>query len=373
MQEHATACAHQWRAVSQKALPETLPVTLPETLPKTWRRTVIAASLLTVIMPVAAQAQDPSSFFHDRTIRIVIGHASAGDYDQGTRLLARHLPKYLPGAPAFAVQNMPGAASVVAANFLFEAAPRDGSVIGSFSRNLPVAKIRGMRNLKAQMSAFNWLGAYSKPGRLCLAAARSQVRSIADLRQTELTVGGTGAGSMVTIIPHVLRNLMGLRFKLVEGYKGLADITLAVERGELDGMCIPADFVTTTHPGLLREGKLRVLFSTEETPLRDYPDAPTIYDQARDDAEKQLMRLMFSGAEFGRPYVYPPGVPAPLVAAMRKAFAGVANDAAMKAEADKTGLDVSFTPHDELEKSLAALAKTPREILERADKLMPVK
>ncbi len=333
---------------------------------------LLAAGSIIAASP-AARAQDTTAFFKDRNIRIVIGHALGGDYDLGTRLLARHLPKHLPGAPTFVVQNMTGAASVVAANFLFEAAPRDGSLIGSFSRNLPVAKVRGLRNLKAEMTAFNWLGSFSKPGRLCLAAARSPVRSAADLNRQELLVGGTGAGSMVTIIPRVLKNLMGLQFKLVEGYKGLADITLAVERGELDGMCIPSDFITTSHADLLRDGKLRVLFSTEETPLREFPDAPSIYDQAKDEAEKQMMRLMFSGAEFGRPYMYPPGVPAPLVAAMRKAFAAVANDEAMKAEAAKAKLDVSFTAHDELEKNLAALAQTPREILERADRLMPVK
>ena len=181
-------------------------------------------------------AQSPDTFFKGRQLRLIIGHSAGGDYDMGARLIAKYLPKYLPGEPVISVQSMMGAASVAAANFLYEAAPRDGSVIGSFSRNLPVMKVRGLRNLKADMSAFNWLGATSIPGRMCLADARSAITKADDLFHRDMVVAGSGAGSAVSIVPAVTNSLLGTKFRIIEGYRGLSDMFLAMQRGEVEGM-----------------------------------------------------------------------------------------------------------------------------------------
>ena len=319
-----------------------------------------------------ASAQSPESFFKGRQLKLIIGHSAGGDYDMGARLIARYLPRYLPGEPTISVQGMLGAASVTAANYLYEAAPRDGSVIGSFSRNLPVMRARGLRNLKADMSAFHWLGATSIPGRMCLASANSSITKAEDLFQREMVVAGSGAGSAVSIVPAVVNALLGTKFKIIEGYRGLADMLLAMQRGEVEGLCLPADYVITSQPALLTDRKIRVLFTGEETPSRDFPGAPTIYSFAKTEEQKTLTRLLLSGSEFGRPYVYPPGVPVPLVAAMRKAFAAAAADPALMEEAHKSKLDMTFVPPQALEKSLTALTQVPRDLLERAENIFPV-
>jgi len=316
---------------------------------------------------------EAADFFQDKTVRIIIGHAAGGDYDMGTRLLARHLSKHTPGAPGFVVQNMPGAGSVIAANHLYDAAPRDGSVFGSFSRNMVVSRVRKLANLRAEVEKFQWLGATSRPGRMCITRPDGPVRSVRDLKTTELVVAGAGQSSIVTIIPTVLNNLMGMKFKVVEGYKGMSDILLALMRDEIQGYCLPADYIRTAHPHLLRENKIRVLFVTEDVRNPHYPDAPSIFELTDDENDHQIMRLLFSGAEYGRPYVYPPGVPEHLVAAMRQAIADAVRDPDLLAEAGKTGLDMTYISPQELEKSTAALMALPAPVLDRAEQLMPVR
>jgi tripartite-type tricarboxylate transporter receptor subunit TctC len=340
-----------------------------------WKITGAFAGIMTLAllgMSKPAFSQSPEAFFKGRQLRLIIGHSAGGDYDMGARLMARYLPKYLPGEPVISVQSMMGAASVTAANYLYEAAPRDGSVIGSFSRNLPVMKARGLRNLKADMSAFQWLGATSIPGRMCLADARSKIARAEDVFQHEMVVAGSGAGSAVSIVPAVTNALLGTKFRIIEGYRGLSDMFLAMQRGEIEGMCIPADYVTVSQPDALKSGSIRVLFTGEEEKSEEFPGVPTVYSFAKTEEQKQMLRLLLSGSEFGRPYVYPPGVPAPIVAAMRKAFASAAADEGLIEDARRTRLDMRFTPPEELEKRVAALAKVPQDVLERAEKIFPV-
>lgn len=332
----------------------------------------IGAAAALVLTTGFAGAQSPAEFFKSRQIKIVIGHSAGGDYDIGTRLLARYLPKYLPGEPTFIVQNMTGGASVSAANYLYAVAPRDGSVVGSFSRNLPVFRVRGLRNLKADMQAFHWLGATSVPGRACFAAAGAPVQKAQDLFEKELVVAGSGAGSAVSIVPGVASKMLGMKFRIIEGYRGLPDMVLAIQRGEIQGVCMPSDFMLTAHEEKLKQKKIVVLFNGEEKRSDDFPGVPSIYEFAKSEEQKQILRLLLSGSEFGRPYVYPPGVPMPLVEAMRKAIAAAAADPSLKAEADKIKLDMTFQPHDVQEQSLAALAKLPKALLDRAEEINPV-
>lgn len=337
-----------------------------------WVSQIAGACALLAAAILPAASQQPEEFFKGRQLRLVIGHSAGGDYDMGARLLARYLTKHLPGEPTITVQSMMGAASVTVANYLYEAAPRDGSVIGSFSRNLPVMRVRGLRNLKADMAAFNWLGATSIPGRMCLADSRSPIKKAEDLFSREMVVAGSGAGSAVSIVPAVTGSLLGMKFRIIEGYRGLADMFLAMQRGEVEGMCIPTDYITMTQPDAVTSGKIRVLFTGEEKPSEEFRDAPSIYSFAKSEEQKQLLRLLLSGSEFGRPYVYPPGVPAPLVAAMRRAMAAAAADPALIEEAGRAKLDMRFVPHGELEKSLVALTQVPKDLLERAEKIFPV-
>jgi tripartite-type tricarboxylate transporter receptor subunit TctC len=317
----------------------------------------------------AAFAQAPD-FYQGRQIRMIIGHPVGGDYDVGGRVLAKHLPKHIPGHPAIIVQNMPQAASIVAANFLHNQAPKDGTVFGSFSRNFASQAMMGQPNIEADPRRFNWLGGYSLPSRVCVNWHTAAVKTSADLFTHELIIAGGGAGSSLSIVPTVLNHVLGTKFRVIEGYKGITDAALAIERGEVQGVCMSyAQFNNYEH--LIRDGKLRILFHTEETPVADVPNVPSIYDYVKTAEQRQLMRFVFSSVEFGRPYVLPPDVPKDRVEIMRKAFAQTAKDPELIAEAQKLKLDMSYHAPAQLERLVANLYETPPAMIDTIRRLVP--
>jgi len=249
---------------------------------------LVFGAALAIGVPGIAAAQ--ADFYRGKQIRLISGHPVGGDYDLGARFLAKHLPRHIPGEPVIVVQNMPAAASVVAANFIYHQAPRDGTVIGSFSRNLASQARMGQPNLEVDPRRFNWLGGYSLPSRVCVNWHTSPVRTIDDLLTREMITAGGGATSSLSIIPTVLNHVLGTRFRIVEGYKGIRDAALAIERGEVEGVCMSyAQFNDYQH--LVREGKLRILLHAEESPIPDIPQVPSIYAFARSEEQRQLCVL----------------------------------------------------------------------------------
>jgi tripartite-type tricarboxylate transporter receptor subunit TctC len=196
------------------------------------------------------------------------------------------------------------------------------------------------------------------------------VKTPADLMTQELIIAGGGAGSSLSIVPTVLNHVLGTKFRVIEGYKGITDAALAIERGEVQGVCMSyAQF--NNYQTLIRDGKLRILFHAEETPVPELPNVPSIYAQAKTDAQRQLLRFVFSSVEFGRPYVFPPEVPQDRVDAMRKAFVAVAQDADMLAEAAKIKMDMTFHSPEHLRKLVESLYQTPPELIDTVKKLVP--
>ena len=168
---------------------------------------------------------------------MIVGHPVGNDYDLGGRFLAKHLTRHIPGNPLIVVSNMPAASSVAAANFLYSQAPRDGTVFGSFSRNIPSQALMRQANLDVDPRRYNWIGGTALPGRVCAAWHTAKVRTPADLLTTELIVGGGGSGSSLSILPTVFNHVLGTKFRLIEGYKGTNDTVIAMERGEVEGVC----------------------------------------------------------------------------------------------------------------------------------------
>jgi tripartite-type tricarboxylate transporter receptor subunit TctC len=330
----------------------------------------LAALCVALGVVTGAQGQSAQEFYRGKQIRLISGHPVGGDYDVGARFLAKHLQKHIPGQPAVIVQNMPQAASIVAANFIANLAPRDGTVIGSFSRNFASQALMGQPNIEADPRRFVWLGAYSLPSRVCVNWHTAPVKTAADLFTQELIIAGGGAGSSLSIVPTVLNHVLGTKFRVIEGYKGITDAALAIERGEVQGVCMSyAQF--NNYQTLIRDGKLRVLFHAEETPVPELPTVPSIYDYAKTNEQRQLLRFVFSSVEFGRPYVFPPDVPKDRVDAMRQAFAAVAKDPDMLAEAAKTKIDMTFHAPVHLETLVESLYQTPPELIETVKKLVP--
>jgi tripartite-type tricarboxylate transporter receptor subunit TctC len=333
-------------------------------------RNALIAAMAFACAVSTARAQSVQEFYKGKQLRLIVGHEVSNDYDIGARLLAKYLPKHIPGQPTIIVQNMLGGASIAAANYVYGQAPRDGTVIGTFSRNLPSQKLMGQANITADPRRFNWLGATSFPGRICTSWSTAPVKTVIDLFTQELIVGGAGAGSSLSILPTVFNHVLGTKFRLVEGYKGTQDALLAVERGELQGVCASYGQFRN-HDRLFHEGKLRILFRAEEAAMPEIPNAPSIYDQAKTEDQRQFMRFVFSSTEFGRPYVLPPEVPKDRVEAMRRAMAETVQDPDLVAEATRIRLDMSFRPPADLERLIAKLYGTPPDVVEAARRRIP--
>jgi tripartite-type tricarboxylate transporter receptor subunit TctC len=317
-----------------------------------------------------ASAQSVQDFYKGKQIRLISGHPVGGDYDIGARLLAKHLQKHIAGQPAVIVQNMPQAASIVAANYIYTQAPRDGTAIGALTRNLVNQALLGHPNLVADPRKMIWLGGTSFPGRVCVVGEKAPVQKAADVFNKELIVGSNGAGNSTNILPTVFNHLLDTKFKLIECYRGTPDIVLAIERDEVQGVCASLGQFRPNAKAF-QEGKLKILFRAEEAVMPEIPDAPSIYDFAKTEEQKQFMRFVFSSTEYGRPYVLPPEVPAERVKILRKALADAVKDPELIAEAEKTQVDMSWRSPEDLERITAALYKTPPSLIEAVQKLLP--
>src|SRR3954447_19094601 len=230
---------------------------------------LVFAAALAIGAPSLAFAQ--ADVYRGKQIRLISGHPVGGDYDLGARFLAKHLSRHIPGQPVVVVQNMPAAASVAAANFVYNQAPRDGTVIGSFSRNFASQALMGQPNIEADPRRFNWLGGYSLPSRVCVNWHTAAVQTVEELFSRELIIAGGGATSSLSIVPTVINHVLGTKFRVVEGYKGINDAALAIERGEVQGVCMSyAQFNNYQH--FIREGKLRILFHAEESAVPEIPE-----------------------------------------------------------------------------------------------------
>jgi tripartite-type tricarboxylate transporter receptor subunit TctC len=333
-------------------------------------RCLISAGAALSLLATAAHAQSGADFYRNKQIRMIVGFGAGNEYDIGARLLARYWVKHIPGNPTIIIQNMPQAASLVAANYVYGQAPRDGTVIGALTRNIVTQALLGTPNLVADPKKFIWIGGTSFPGRVCVVGKNAPVQTTADVFTKELIVGSNGAGNSTHILPTVFNHLLGTQFKMVEGYKGTPDIALAIERGEVDGVCSSYGQFRASEKAF-QDGKLKVLFRAEEAVMPEIPNAPSIYDFAKTEDQKKFMRLVFSSTEYGRPYVLPPEVPADRVEILRKSFAETLKDPELIAESEKLNVDMSFRSAQQLEATTKALYSTSPELIETVAKLLP--
>ena len=330
-----------------------------------------AYALVTALIVVPASADAVGDFYRGKQVRIVVGNAVGADYDLGGRLLARHMHRHMPGGPAFIVQNMPGAASINAANFIYNVAPKDGLLFGSVSRNLPSQAIVGRETLKADPRKFQWIGSSGTNTVVCYVRASSPVKSARDLFSRDLIVGGIGSGSSQSSIPAALNRLLGMRFKLVEGYKGNADALVALERAEIDGLCSGYSPLLTTHASLLDEGRIRLILHSRRSPIERAADVPSFFDFAKDERTRKMLSFLFSSDEFGRPYFAAPGVAPERLSALRAAFKETLADPALRADATKMQLDMTYRPPEALDAFVQELAATPSDVVKDIQELAP--
>jgi len=324
----------------------------------------IAASMCGL---ASAQAEPATEFYKGKQIKLIVAHSVGGDYDLGARLLAKYLVKYIPGHPTIIVQNMPAGGGIVAANYLYSQAPRDGTVMGSFSRNLPSQALMRQVRIDADPRRFNYLGATSLPSRVCLGRSSARVQTINDLFKYELIVGAV-SGTSLAGIPRVLNHVLNTKFKVIEGYRGPNDVVIAMERGEVEGICSAyAQF--RANDQVIRDGKARILLRAEETPVTELSHVPSVYDYAKTDEQRSFLRFVLSTTEFGRPYVMPPDVPVEALAIMRKAMAAAVADRSLVSDSDKMKLDMTYTSPEQLENLLNRLYSTSPTMIEAVKQL----
>jgi len=304
-----------------------------------------ALLLLGALLAAApAQAESVADFYRGRTIQLLIAYSAGGNYDLNARMLARHISRHIPGNPTVVPQNYVGAAGLRLANFLYNVAPKDGTVIGMVGRGTPMEPVLG--NTAAQYDArrYTWLGSVSDEVSLCVTWHTSKVRTFDDMLTTPFVVGGQGSASDNDMFAYMLRSLFGARVRVVPGYPGGNDINLAMERGEVDGRCGWSwGSVKVTRADWLKSRKINLLLQIALQRAPDLPDIPLVMDHAKNDRDRKIMRLMFSRQQMAWPFAAPPDLPKDRAAALRAAFDATMKDADYLAEADKRRLEVNPT------------------------------
>lgn len=325
----------------------------------------IALALAAVAQP--AHAADVADFYKGRTVSMVIGYSVGGGYDTYGRLLAHYLASHIPGRPSIVPQNMPGAGSIKAANYIYSVAPKDGTAIGTFGRTVPVAPLLGTAGATFEATKFTWLGSISRDTSLCITSRRSAVRNWDDFRTTQSTLGGEGAGSDPDVFALLYKNVFGAKIKLVSGYPGTNDTSLAMERGEIDGFCgLSWSTLKSRHPDWLKDKSINLIVQAGLKKEPELPDVPFALDFAKFDEQRKILKLILVSQEMARPFAAPPGLPAERRLALVTAFAETLRDGDFLREANREMLDVNPVSAGEVDTILAEAYATPKSVAEKA-------
>ena len=332
-----------------------------------WLAPVVTLAI--VASPYDAKAQGKTTVPF-KTIQLLIGAGGGGGYDQTARMVARHMSKHLPGAPVIVPQNMPAGGGLGVANFLYSGAPRDGSTIGVVPREVATSPFMGNSAARYEPTKLSWLGTPTSETNTCLTRAGTDIHSYKDLYEKTLIVGDAGAGNGIHMYPLALGHIFGMKFKLVPGYTTSAEIFLAMERGEVDGLCVSFDSVLERYAEWLSSGKIRVLLQGGATRNPLLPDVPFVMDLARNEEERQLLKFLYVGQGLGRPFTAPPGLPADKLLVLRNAFEATMGDAEFIAEARRAKLRLDPQRGEKIAAFVEELGNTPQAIRDRVRKFL---
>lgn len=312
-----------------------------------------------------------ADFYKGKQIRLVIGLGAGEPYDVYARLLARHITKYIPGNPPVIPQNQPGAGSLNAINSIYNTAARDGTVIGTGHRFIPMMPLLNMDGAKFDPLEFTYIGSMNREIGVCIAMKEAGFRSIDDLKVREFVVGMTGAGAELTNLMGTMRSMLGLKLKVIMGYRTSSDINLAMERGELQGRCGASySGLKIVRPQWLANKEVDILIQLGLTKEKDLPDVPLIGDLVSDAQDRQALELMLAPSEMGRPFLGPPKIPVDRVAALRTAFDASMKDSALLQEAEQQHLEIAPLTGTQMETLISRLYKAPLPVVERARSLV---
>ena len=319
----------------------------------------------------AAHAQDVAAFYKGRNVDMQIGYSVGGGYDVYARMVARFIGRHIPGNPTIVAKNMEGAGSLRLANWLYNVAAKDGSVMGTIGRGVAFDPLLGNKSAQFDANKFNWIGSANDEVSVCVAWQNSGITRFDELYTKQLTVGGTGGGSDTDVFPAILNAVLGTKMKVITGYPGGSDVNLAMERGEVAGRCGWSwSSVVATHKDWLTQKKITILVQLGLSKHADLPDVPLVTDLAKTDEQRAILKLIFARQVMGRPYLAPPGLPKERTAALRRAFNETMQDKDFLAEAAKAQLEITPVAGPAVEKLVAEVYQTPPEIAAKAAKVL---
>jgi tripartite-type tricarboxylate transporter receptor subunit TctC len=326
-------------------------------------------ALLTVA-PTTADAQSVADFYRGKTVTLMIGVNVGGSYDRDARLVARYLGSHIPGNPTIVPQNVIGGGGIVMANNLQFIAPKDGTAIGMMPNTLPMNQLAGMKGVRYDIGQFQWIGSMMPPAHSAFVmSGASGAHNFDDVRRKEYTAGASPKGSYVYTIAALINEFLGAKFKIVAGYQGIANVYLAMERGEVDGLGVTWGEYRIVRENLIKEKK--VIPIVQSAPKADdLPDIPTLNDLAKNDEDRGVIAYLLSGNRLGRPMAAPPGIPADRLATLRAAFDATMKDERFIADVKKARAEFGPISGTTLQAAVADILKMPHRWVERGKMIL---
>jgi tripartite-type tricarboxylate transporter receptor subunit TctC len=329
-------------------------------------------------LATSGQAGDDelASFYRGRSVNLIIGSAPGGGYDLYGRMIARVIGKYIPGQPLVVPSNMPGAASNVAAAYVYNVAPKDGTVLGALYMGAVVDPLFSDQRPTHDPTQFNYIGNANADVYVCLVRADAPVKTFEDLFSKELIVGGSAIGASTHDFPALLNAVLGTKFKIVAGYPGTREISFAIDKNEVQGGCGNTwSSISSSQREWFTSGKVKVLAQEDAKgyPMLNEQHIPRTLDFAKTDEQRQILELYYSQTAFGRPYVMAPHVESAKVNAMRKAFMASMQDPDLRAEAEKIRVDVIPIAGDVLQNLVKKIYATPQSVIDKVRQALAAK
>lgn len=323
----------------------------------------LAGLILSAGGPAAAR-NALESFYRDKTVTLVVAAGASGGYAAYARPVVEHIGRHLPGQPTIVIQFMQGGGGIKAANYIYNAAPKDGTYIGMPLSTLVLNQVLGHKGAKFEITKFNWLGIITTLSEIIVVSHDAPARTLADAKRNEIVIGATNKSSQTYLVPKLANALLGTQFRIITGY-GDGEISLGMERGEFEGRMSAWESWMTTHPDWIAEKKAFVLLQTGVDRIRELPHVPRFMDLVKTAEDKALVGLLESGTAVGRSLFAPPGVARDRVQALRKAITAMLKDPEFLADAKARQLTIVPGSGERLQRLLTRVAKTPHPIVER--------
>jgi tripartite-type tricarboxylate transporter receptor subunit TctC len=327
-------------------------------------RPALLALGIAATMVGPSSAQSVADFYQGKTVKLIVGSDAGGGYDAYARVLAPYFGKHIPGSPVVVVQNMPGASGMRSANYLYEVAPKDGTVLAIFNQAMPSYELTSREGVRFKSAELNWIGTMSKVNSLFVTWHTTGVKTLEDAKKQKVILGALAEGGTMATYPALINQALGTQFHVVLGYQSGAAVDLAMERGEVQGRgSVVLASYEATRPDWLMEHKINILFQIGLEKEPKLPDVPLLIDLAKDPAQKQLFELASADTVLGRPIVAPQGMPQERVAALRKAFDETMQDPEFLAEVEKRRMEISPTSGEKVQAVIKSMLATPPDVV----------